>query len=129
MSAALCALHEIIKQDPLPYKNLVPSFISILKQVNCCQSTLSVHTKWMRACSCQPIQHCLYLKRRFRMSMRRSQNIVFQRRMTTTDHLHPSYRQAGSTLSCLLWSVLAQVAFQGSLCPHQVVAGRCCNAG
>ncbi|CAK0784933.1 hypothetical protein CVIRNUC_008138 [Coccomyxa viridis] len=33
MSAALCALYETIKQDPLPYKNLVPSFISILKQV------------------------------------------------------------------------------------------------
>ena len=44
MSAALCALYETIKQDPLPYKNLVPSFISILKQVNCCLSTLSAHT-------------------------------------------------------------------------------------
>ncbi len=32
MSAALCALHESVKQDPLPYKNLIPSFISILKQ-------------------------------------------------------------------------------------------------
>ena len=32
MSAALCALHESIKQDPVPYKNLIPSFISILKQ-------------------------------------------------------------------------------------------------
>lgn len=32
MSAALCALHETIKQDPVPYKNLIPSFISILKQ-------------------------------------------------------------------------------------------------
>ncbi len=39
MSAALCALYETIKQDPLPYKNLVPSFISILKQVDCCMST------------------------------------------------------------------------------------------
>lgn len=39
MSAALCALYETIKQDPLPYKNLVPSFISILKQVDCCLST------------------------------------------------------------------------------------------
>ena len=34
MSAALCALHESVKQDPLPYKNLIPSFISILKQAS-----------------------------------------------------------------------------------------------
>ena len=33
MSAALSALHEVIKTDPRPYKNLVPSFTSILKQV------------------------------------------------------------------------------------------------
>ena len=33
MSAALSALHEVIKYDPRPYKNLVPSFTSILKQV------------------------------------------------------------------------------------------------
>lgn len=33
MSAALCALHECIKGDPRPYKNLIPSFTSILKQV------------------------------------------------------------------------------------------------
>ncbi|GAX83960.1 hypothetical protein CEUSTIGMA_g11384.t1 [Chlamydomonas eustigma] len=33
MSAALSALHEVIKTDPKPYKNLVPSFTSILKQV------------------------------------------------------------------------------------------------
>ncbi|PNW83178.1 hypothetical protein CHLRE_06g310000v5 [Chlamydomonas reinhardtii] len=34
MSAALCALHECIKGDPRPYKNLIPSFTSILKQVS-----------------------------------------------------------------------------------------------
>jgi AP-4 complex subunit epsilon-1 len=33
MSAALCALHGVIKANPAPYKNLVPSFTSILKQV------------------------------------------------------------------------------------------------
>ncbi len=33
MSAALCALHDVIKGDPAPYKNLIPSFTSILKQV------------------------------------------------------------------------------------------------
>lgn len=33
MSAALCALYEAVKQDPRPYKNLIPSFTSILKQV------------------------------------------------------------------------------------------------
>ena len=33
MSSALSALHEVIKTDPRPYKNLVPSFTSILKQV------------------------------------------------------------------------------------------------
>eukprot|EP00199_Chlamydomonas_sp_CCMP681_P000084 CAMPEP_0119112054 /NCGR_PEP_ID=MMETSP1180-20130426/38536_1 /TAXON_ID=3052 ORGANISM="Chlamydomonas cf sp, Strain CCMP681" /NCGR_SAMPLE_ID=MMETSP1180 /ASSEMBLY_ACC=CAM_ASM_000741 /LENGTH=978 /DNA_ID=CAMNT_0007099373 /DNA_START=53 /DNA_END=2989 /DNA_ORIENTATION=+ len=33
MSAALCALHDIIKADSKPYMNLIPSFTSILKQV------------------------------------------------------------------------------------------------
>lgn len=33
MSAALCALQEAIQRDPKPYKNLIPSFVSILKQV------------------------------------------------------------------------------------------------
>ena len=33
MSAALCALLEVVSVDPKPYKNLIPSFISILKQV------------------------------------------------------------------------------------------------
>jgi hypothetical protein len=32
MSAALCALYDVIKANPSPYKNLVPSFTSILKQ-------------------------------------------------------------------------------------------------
>ena len=34
MSAALCALQEAILRDPKPYKNLIPSFVSILKQVS-----------------------------------------------------------------------------------------------
>ena len=33
MSAALCALHEVVARDARPYKNLIPSFVSILKQV------------------------------------------------------------------------------------------------
>ena len=33
MSAALCALQEAIQRDPKPYKSLIPSFVSILKQV------------------------------------------------------------------------------------------------
>jgi AP-4 complex subunit epsilon-1 len=32
MSAALCALHDLIAADAAPYRNLVPSFVSILKQ-------------------------------------------------------------------------------------------------
>lgn len=35
MSAALCALHEVCSRDCRPFKNLVPSFVSILKQVSC----------------------------------------------------------------------------------------------
>ena len=33
MSAALCALYDLIVDDPKPQKNLVPSFVSILKQI------------------------------------------------------------------------------------------------
>ena len=33
MNAALCALHEVVARSPQPYKNLIPSFVSILKQV------------------------------------------------------------------------------------------------
>ena len=33
MSSALCALLEVTARDPKPYKNLIPSFVSILKQV------------------------------------------------------------------------------------------------
>ena len=44
MSAALCALHESVKQDPLPYKNLIPSFISILKQACSSMFMPLVHT-------------------------------------------------------------------------------------
>ena len=32
MGASLCALHDLAAQDPGPYRNLVPSFVSILKQ-------------------------------------------------------------------------------------------------
>lgn len=34
MSAALCALQEVTFRDPKPYKNVIPSFVSILKQVS-----------------------------------------------------------------------------------------------
>mmetsp|Transcript_39384 Transcript_39384/g.111611 ORF Transcript_39384/g.111611 Transcript_39384/m.111611 type:complete len:951 (-) Transcript_39384:233-3085(-) len=33
MSASLCALYEVIQEDPTGYRNLTPSFVSILKQV------------------------------------------------------------------------------------------------
>ena len=33
MSAALCALYEVIQEMPSAYRNLTPSFVSILKQV------------------------------------------------------------------------------------------------
>lgn len=33
MSAALCALYELAHRDPAAYRNLIPSFTSILKQV------------------------------------------------------------------------------------------------
>lgn len=33
MSAALCGLYDLIVTDAAPYKNLVASFVSILKQV------------------------------------------------------------------------------------------------
>lgn len=33
MGAALCALHSFIEVNPVPFKDLVPSFVSILKQV------------------------------------------------------------------------------------------------
>ncbi|KAK9837092.1 hypothetical protein WJX81_002406 [Elliptochloris bilobata] len=33
MNAALCALHEAVARTPQPYRNLIPSFVSILKQV------------------------------------------------------------------------------------------------
>ena len=33
MSAALCALYDLIMDNPKPQKNLVPSFVSILKQI------------------------------------------------------------------------------------------------
>eukprot|EP00798_Chlamydomonas_sp_ICE-L_P014265 gene14265-20238_t len=34
MSASLCALYEVIRTDPKAFKNLIPSFTSILKQVS-----------------------------------------------------------------------------------------------
>ena len=33
MSAAVCALHELVAHDPEPHKNLSSSFVSVLKQV------------------------------------------------------------------------------------------------
>jgi hypothetical protein len=33
MAASLCALGELIARDARPYKNLIPSFVSILKQI------------------------------------------------------------------------------------------------
>ena len=33
MAASLCGLHDLIAADPSPYRNLAPSFVSILKQV------------------------------------------------------------------------------------------------
>ena len=32
MAAALCALQDLVTADPAPYRNLVPSFVNILKQ-------------------------------------------------------------------------------------------------
>ena len=36
MSATLCAVHEVSSRDSQPFKHLVPSLISILKQVRSC---------------------------------------------------------------------------------------------
>jgi len=33
MCASLCALGELVARDARPYKNLIPSFVSILKQI------------------------------------------------------------------------------------------------
>lgn len=33
MAATLCALYELAKQDPYPYRNLIPSLSSIIKQI------------------------------------------------------------------------------------------------
>ena len=33
MGASLCALHDLVALDPAPFRNLVPSLCSILKQV------------------------------------------------------------------------------------------------
>ena len=46
MSAALCALQEAIQRDPKPYKNLIPSFVSILKQV-CVVTQSASATSWL----------------------------------------------------------------------------------
>jgi len=43
MSAALCALLEVTSRDPQPYKNVIPSFVSILKQVSSCAPTISAN--------------------------------------------------------------------------------------
>lgn len=34
MCAALCALHDLVGVNPAPYRNLIPSLTSILKQVS-----------------------------------------------------------------------------------------------
>jgi hypothetical protein len=33
MGASLCLLHDLVRLDPPTYKDLVPSFVSILKQI------------------------------------------------------------------------------------------------
>lgn len=33
MAASLCALGELVTRDPRAYRNLIPSFVSILKQI------------------------------------------------------------------------------------------------
>ena len=33
MGATLCALYELAKHDPYPYRNLIPSLSAIIKQV------------------------------------------------------------------------------------------------
>lgn len=33
MAASLCALGELVARDARPYRNLIPSFVSILKQI------------------------------------------------------------------------------------------------
>jgi AP-4 complex subunit epsilon-1 len=33
MGASLCLLYDLVKANPAPYKDLVPSFVSILKQI------------------------------------------------------------------------------------------------
>lgn len=48
MSAALCALHDAIKADPRPYKNLLPSFTSILKQVRIVVEVVMQSSMWRR---------------------------------------------------------------------------------
>ena len=47
MGAALCALHDLASQDPAPYRNLAPSFVSILKQVRC-RDALTAATRLTR---------------------------------------------------------------------------------
>ncbi len=46
MSAALCALQEAIQRDPKPYKNLIPSFVSILKQVSLTKTRSVFYSAW-----------------------------------------------------------------------------------
>ena len=88
MSAALCALQEVVARDPKPYKNLIPSFISILKQARslCC------------TCNCSAIitrQHCnaiFIASDHHGMCCCRLLSTGFQRLMITTELLHRSSR-------------------------------------
>ena len=59
MSAALCALLEVVALDPKPYKNLIPSFISILKQVMLPDSVFHLFCiSSVQRCSCIPQRCC-----------------------------------------------------------------------
>ena len=82
MSAALCALQEAVQRDPKPYKNLIPSFVSILKQVGLFLLPLVIQTA---ACF---VTHDVFL------CSCRWQNISCQKHLTTTERLHLSSRFA-----------------------------------
>lgn len=48
MNAALCALHEVVARTPQPYKNLIPSFVSILKQARLARRTDIVISRYFK---------------------------------------------------------------------------------
>ena len=89
MSAALCALQEAIQRDPKPYKNLIPSFVSILKQV------------WFIPAASQslwPLIDHVFVAHDVSLCSCRWQNISCRKRLTTTARLHLSSRFALSRL-------------------------------